>query len=71
MKRRKSVSKYVKVSDPPKMNVGANNNTSSVSRDIIMKVLSLGMATGIALPEGGYMNEIDDEVKGDDKDGEI
>jgi hypothetical protein len=71
MKRRKSVNKYAKVSEPPKMNVGATSNTSPASRDVIMKALSLGIATGVALPEGGYMDEIDDEVKGDDKDGEI
>ena len=71
MKRRKSVNKYAKRSDPPKMNVGAVGNTSSTARDVIMKALALGIATGVALPEGGYMDEIDDEVKEDDKDGEI
>lgn len=70
MKRRKSVNKYAKRSEPPKMNVGAVGNTSSTARDVIMKALSLGIATGAALPEGGYMNEID-KVEGDDKDGEI
>lgn len=70
MKRRKSVNKYAKRSEPPKMNVGAVGNTSSTARDVIMKALALGIATGVALPEGGYMDEID-RVEEDDKDGEI
>ena len=52
------------------MNVGAVGNTSSTSRDVIMKALALGIGTGMMLPEGGYMNEID-KVEGDDEDVEI
>lgn len=70
MKRRKTENKYANKSDPPKMNVGAVGNTSSRARDVIMKALALGIGTGMMLPEGGYMNEID-KVEGDDEDGEI
>lgn len=69
MKRRKSINKYADInkSDPPKTNVGAVGNTSSSAKDVIMKALALGMATGVMLPNGGYMNELE----GDDKDGEV